>query len=68
MPRAGRPSVTSSNQMNHLVQLKNANAKYKRTISGLQTGATTTTTSEDVDMEGGGDAFGGNSSNKSKTK
>jgi len=58
--RAGRPSATSSNQMNQLAQLKKANAKHKRTIAGLQTGATTTI-SEDVDMEDASDAFGGKS-------
>ena len=58
--RAGRPSATSSNQMNQLAQLKKANAKHKRTIAGLQTGATTTV-SEDVDMEDASDAFGGKS-------
>ena len=52
--------------MNQLAQLKKANAKHKRTIAGLQTGATTTF-SDDVDMEDASDAFGGKSK-KVKTK
>ena len=58
--RAGRTSATSSNQLNQLAQLKKANANHKRTIAGLQTGATTTI-SEDVDMEDASDSFGGKS-------
>ena len=66
-PRAGSPSATSSNQTNQLSKLKETNANYKGTTSGLQTSATTTT-SDDIDIEDAGDAFGGKSSKKSKIK
>ena len=61
-PNQGRynPQIArTSNDNNHLTQLKAANAKYKHTIVSLKSISSKDSPSSDVEMSDTGDAFGG---------